>query len=92
MAVAVIDKIVRKCHEIERIYNQGHCSEKEQRSLVSCLRNLRRIEPSLTADTFEDLWQSLHDLGTVLSGVTHAGNGGFSVPRIHSGEFTLLCK
>ena len=43
MAVAVVDKIVRKCHEIERAYHQGVCGERELRSLESCDINLQRI-------------------------------------------------
>lgn len=89
MAIAVIDKIVRKCHEIERNYNQGLCGEQELRSLESCARNLRRIEPFLS---FEELRQGLDGLRTVISGVVLAGNGGFSARRMHSGEFTLVCK
>ena len=87
MAVAVVDRIVRKCHEIERAYRQGICGERELRSLESCTRNLQRIEHFLSPNTLEDLRRSLDGLRTHISGGTDlAETGGFSVHRIHSGE------
>ncbi|KAK0136579.1 hypothetical protein N1851_027264 [Merluccius polli] len=88
MAVAVVDKIVRKCHEIERAYHQGVCGERELRSLERCDRNLQRIVYLLSPDTLEDLRRSLDGLRTLISrsGVTLAENVGFSAHRISSGR------
>ncbi len=87
-----MDKVVRKCHEIERAYRQGICGERELRSLESCTRNVQRIEHFLSPNTLEDLRQSLDGLSTFISGVTNfAENGRFSVHRIHSGEIMLFC-
>ena len=44
MALAVIEKITRKCHEIEQAHTQGMCGERERRSIESCQRNICYME------------------------------------------------
>ena len=51
MALAVIEKITRKCHEIEQAHTQGMCGERERRSVESCKINLGRIEYLISAET-----------------------------------------
>lgn len=67
-------QIVRKCHEIERLYNLRICGEQEFRPLESCARNLCRIEDLLSPETLEELQRSLGGLQPLISGVTLAEN------------------
>ncbi|XP_049898945.1 uncharacterized protein LOC126389342 isoform X1 [Epinephelus moara] len=87
MAVAVVDKIVRKCHEIERAYHQGICGERELRSLDSCNINLQRIANVLSPHTLEELRRSLDGVRTRISRAGVAAEYvGFSAHRINSGR------
>ena len=49
--MAVIEKITRKCHEIEHAHTQGMCGERERCSIESCQRNLGRIEYLISPET-----------------------------------------
>ena len=87
MVLAVIEKITRKCHEIEQALNQGICGEREHRSIDSCGRNLERIEHLLSPDTNDELRNSLGELRMLITATVQADEDrSFSVRRISSGE------
>ncbi|XP_014830574.1 PREDICTED: uncharacterized protein LOC106908860 isoform X1 [Poecilia mexicana] len=85
MALAVLDKIVRKCHNIERAFQYGIYGERENRVLEECLRNLQRISDLLSADTHNALKNGLEELKVLLSTHVQAGNGEYSAARASSG-------
>ncbi len=88
MAAAVLDKIARKCQEIERAGHQGICGERELCAIDNCARNAQRIAHFLSPETFQQLTTSLDDIRTMVS--THLqseGTGAFSISRSRSGEF-----
>ncbi|CAL8392205.1 unnamed protein product [Arctogadus glacialis] len=87
MALAVIEKITRKCHEIEQAHTQGMCGERERRSIESCQRNLGRIEYLLSPESNNDLKRCLAELKNLVGTHFQAGEDrSFSVGRIHSGR------
>lgn len=91
MAAAVLDKIARKCQQIERAQSQGNCGERELRAIDDCLRNAQRISYLLPLETYEELNRNLDEIRTMLS--THLqseGTTAFSVSRRSSGEFLVF--
>ncbi|XP_051980555.1 uncharacterized protein LOC127641639 [Xyrauchen texanus] len=87
MAAAVLDKIARKCQQIERAQSQGNCGERELRAIDDCLRNAQRISYLLPLETYEELNRNLDEIRTMLS--THLrseGTTAFSVSRRSSGS------
>lgn len=91
MAAAVLDKISRKCQQIERAHSQGNCGERERRGIHDCLRNAQRISHLLPPETYEELNRSLDEIRTMLS--THLqseGTTAFSVSRSSSGKFLFF--
>ncbi|XP_077057346.1 uncharacterized protein LOC143710231 [Siphateles boraxobius] len=87
MAAAVLDKIARKCQQIERAQSQGNCGERELRAIDDCLRNAHRIAYLLPIETYEELNRNLDEIRTMLS--THLqseGTTAFSVSRRSSGS------
>lgn len=92
MALGVIEKATRKCHEIERALAQGICGERERRCVENCERNLRRIEHLLSPDTNNELKSSFAELKSVIDANFHAGEDRrFFVGRIRSGESVCHC-
>uniref|UniRef100_A0A3B5MQC0 Integrase core domain-containing protein n=1 Tax=Xiphophorus couchianus TaxID=32473 RepID=A0A3B5MQC0_9TELE len=85
MALAVLDKIVRKCHNIERALQYGICGERENRVLEECLRNLQRISDLLSAKTHNALKNGLGELKVLLSTHVQAGSGEYSAAPASSG-------
>uniref|UniRef100_A0A3Q2T220 Integrase catalytic domain-containing protein n=1 Tax=Fundulus heteroclitus TaxID=8078 RepID=A0A3Q2T220_FUNHE len=86
MALAVLDKIVRKCHNIERAFHYGICREREKRVIEECLRNLQRISDLLSADTHNALKNGLEELKVQLLTHVQAGNNEYSAARASSGN------
>ncbi|KAI2647160.1 Reverse gyrase 1 [Labeo rohita] len=58
MAAAVLDKIARKCQQIERAQSQGNCGERELCAIYDCLRNAQIISYLLPPETYEELNRS----------------------------------
>lgn len=87
MALSVVDRILRTCHEVERAHTQGICGEREIRSIDNCLRNLERIAHFLSPATHDELSNSLVQLkATMSTRAQRAGNVAFSADRLTSGE------
>ncbi|XP_051980214.1 uncharacterized protein LOC127641323 [Xyrauchen texanus] len=93
MTAAVLDKIARKCQQIERAQSQGNCGERELRVIDDCLRNAQRISYLLPLETYEELNRNLDEIRTMLS--THLrseGTTAFSVSRRSSGPNATLLQ
>lgn len=76
MAAAVLDKIARKCQQIEelkvskssqRTQTEINCGERELRAIDDCLRNAQRISYLLPPETYEELNRNLDEIRTMLS-------------------------
>ena len=92
MALAVIEKITRKCHEIEQAHTQGMCGERERHSIESCQRNLGRIEYLISPETNNELKRCLAEQTNLVG--THfqaREDRSFSLGRIRSGVSVYHC-
>ncbi|XP_051981761.1 uncharacterized protein LOC127643174 isoform X2 [Xyrauchen texanus] len=86
MAAAVLDKIARKCQQIERAQSQGNCGERELRAIDDCLRNAQRILYLLPLETYEELNRNLDEIRTMSTHLRSEGTTAFSVSQRSSGS------
>lgn len=86
MAEAVIRRIRRKCHAIERAIQQGAAGQREVQAIDSAIANLRRIENSLSLGVFRNLVQSLTDLRSSIIAAAPNSAAAFAAQRVRSGK------
>lgn len=92
MALAVIKKITRECHNIEQALDQRICGETECRYIDNCDRNLKRIQHLLSPDANNELKRSLAELRTLIDANFQSEEGRrSSVRHINSGESVYHC-
>lgn len=93
MADSVVRNIRRRCIAIERAYNQGSAGPREIHAIDLSIANIRRVGDALSAETMQNIIQSLTDLRSVVSAAVASStlHGGFyAADRLHSGMLGII--